>query len=364
MLNYRKGLNQLEKVAQKHQTIPINLSDTWKTDYNISNLDRIVRQYLNQNMSRIKNLETEKAEIEEQLKLVKGRIISLSLQRRVEEISNQIVTIKTAPEVYEKITCGYLSLYKKMGNVIYGPVRIQVIETYLTVIKKFYPHNITRDLGQMVVDKCVEHDVLLEPLQSQEDEFVDDRMYCPICQRVYDGWMDWSKITVVTKKKDYDVIANFEKILDQFEGKVIIDFPQTLWNELDEKVSEKGWKKSQMKKQDVNILLKETNNSNYYPHLPLISFLYCKIPLPDLTRYRSDLIDDYRDYCKVYSTIDKTRGSALNGLFIAWKLLEKRGYNGDLDSFKPSISKQTLAIYDQIWFQACEKLGWEFIPTV
>ena len=364
MLNYRKGLYELEKKAQKHQIVPINLEDTWKTDYNISNLDRIVKQFLNQNMGKIKVLETEKHEFEEQLKLAHGRIASLSLQRKIGEISQEIMSIRLAPENYEKVARGYLDLYKKMGNLIYGPIRIQVIETYLTKIKKFYPHNITRDTGQVITDKCLEHNVLLEPLQEQEDEFVDDRMVCPVCQRVYDGWVDWSKITVASKKKDYDVIANFEKILDQFEGKIIIDVPQTLWRELDAKLLEKDWKKNNLKKADVITLLKETNNSNFYPHLPLIAFLYCKLPLPDLTKYRSHLIDDYREYCKIYGTLDKSRGSALNGLFIAWKLLEKRGYTGELDSFKPSISKQTLEVYDQIWFQACEKLGWDFISTV
>jgi hypothetical protein len=95
-----------------------------------------------------------------------------------------------------------------------------------------------------------------------------------------------------------------------------------------------------------------------------VAYRYCGIPLPNLSAYRNEILNDYEDYCKVYDSLEKDRDSALNGLFVAWKLLERRGYNGALEDFKPSISKPTLISYDKIWSRACEKLDWKFIPTI
>jgi len=223
--------------------------------------------------------------------------------------------------------------------------------------KEFYPHQIVQ-IFEDGRNTCPDDRILLKPFDENDPEMQSDKAFCPKCFKVFDLPPNWERSVMASRKKDYDVQDNFEKIIDQFEGKIQINIPPTTFEEFDEILKTKGWEKEKIVKKDIIYMLKETENSKFYPHSNRVGYLYSGIPLPDLSNYRSKLRIDYEDYIKEYAKLEKDRDSALNGLYVLCRLLQRHGYPAEIDDFKPTISESTLNSYDRIWDQICERLGW------
>jgi hypothetical protein len=121
--------------------------------------------------------------------------------------------------------------------------------------------------------------------------------------------------------------------------------------------------KSKLSRKDIMYLLKDSGHSDLYPHCSKITHIYLGTPLPDLSEYRKDLRTLYHEFFKTYRKIEKNQTSALNALYVLYKLLQKLGYPVEIDDFKPMTSPNTLRQYDEIWRKVCDILEWEFLSS-
>lgn len=345
------------KIADKTKKIELNPTGVWKDDFNIKHMHNTVVQYLDKGLEKIKELEEEKQALEERLKKQCGRILKLTLEEKIISIDAEITKLKTSPEKYKALANDLLKIYKGADKE-YKSLKVMAITNYLEMVKEFYPHHIYRDYDPPDDEKCPydKSDLIIHRGNEDDDN---EESICPTCNRIY-NYSAKRKYVTTSKKKEYDPVGNFIKIMSHVEGEVSIEFPPKLWTDLDEKLSESGKVKEELKRQDIAHFLYASNNLTQFSlHLTAICKIYCNIQPPDFTDIRENIIQDYRAFYDAYSSIEKDIESSLNSLYVLWKLLKRNCYSGNIDDFKPLISPTTLAKYQSYYSSAIEKLGWE-----
>jgi len=351
-------VKSLQKIGERHLDIVTCPMDTWKDDYNINYLHKMVLRYLNSRICKIKLYENEKEALKIQLSKSSGRIVRNSLEEKIKIIDKEIDGIKNSPREYTMLASDYILLYKSVDKE-YKDVKVILIQKYLNMVQSYFPHRIIRDFGTIHDDKCPYDNTELVPYHENDDENEECKAICPKCNKLYDVNLESQKVVVSSKKKEYDPVANFIKIMEHVEGKVSAEFPARLWSELDEKIKEDNRLKKELTRQDVAHYLYATNNlTNFSIHLTLIAKLYCDITPPDFSNIRDEIIEDYKAFYPVYDNIEKELESSLNSLFLLWKLLARNRYSGNIDDFKPLISSTTLSKYQNYYRESADILGW------
>jgi hypothetical protein len=355
--NPSRNYRSLEKVAQKNQIVTNNPVETWREDFDIVGFDKTVQKFLSQNRApRMLSLNKQRVSLDEQLEKARGRVAKLSIEAQIASIDAKIERELQSLTIYQGKAAPFIELYQKMGTSIYGLPRIKVIEGYLRMAFDFYPHRIMREAAMPSETHCPKCLAPFQIFRESDDDNTEEQVTCPKCFVLYD--VSLNTRIVPTKKKEYDSEGNFNRHIDQYEGKINIIIPKTLFSEFDRTLTEKNWKKENLQRKDIITLLRETGYSELYPHASRIGFEYCNIALPDLTTYRSDLLEDYEAFQKVFKIMEKDRESSLNGLVLLFKFLERRGLAETLEDFKDSISDTTLRTYQKIWKEACNRLEW------
>jgi len=347
--DHQKRLKELKAYANKNLDIPINPFEIWSTTYDIKSLDRNVVKYLKNQLENIPQYENKIKDLEEQLKTTITRVKRIGIERQIDELKHKIEDIKNNPTKYKKIASSFIEEYLYVQD---EGKRMIIIEDFLKMVKKFYPHTIIREALITKADYCFSCNIKL--IEGREN------MYCPKCFREYEEREDLQISNV--KTKIHDPINYFEKIIDQVEGKEYVNIPSNYIKLLDSMVEKRGWKKPLNRGQIVELVY-ASSSSEYYSHISQIAYQYAGIPLPDYSNRRSHLLEKYKQFSEIYQDIQKTLISSLNGLFVFFKLLEMEDENLELKDFKASISDQTLSQYDSIWQKACERLGWKYIQT-
>lgn len=357
MLKKKNNLARLMKIADETREIEVNPVDVWKDDYNIKSLHKKVTKYLHSKLPKIKELEEEKEYLEKMLTGRCGRIEKLSIEEKLKFITQEIEKIRTSPERYHSLAKDFLKVYNGADEE-YKSLKTMVISNYLEMIKEFYPHRIHRDFGPIDDEKCPYDGSYLNNYYGNEDGD-DDKSICPTCNKIY-NFATNQKVITTSKKKEYDPVGNFIKIMSHVEGEVSIEFPPKLWEDLDEKLVESGKTKEELKRRDIAHFLYASNNLTQFSlHLTAICKMYCDIPPPDFAEIRDKIIEDYRKFYEAYSSIEKDIESSLNSLYVLWKLLKRNRFSGNTDDFKPLISPTTLAKYESYYSAAIAKLGWD-----
>lgn len=361
MNTFFKSLNALNRIADDNQTIPATVIAKWVTDYDIFGLDRIIRKTLDKEKDRLSALKKDKRDLEALLKGIVITVDKVSVVDSLEIIDKEIKNIEQKPNEYKTLSIDYLETYKYLKEKKISDLMPIVIEEYLQFAKKYYPHQVDRVQEKSRSDICPKCNI---PLNAYEDD-EDDRGYCSKCYVIFEGCFENTKVVHSSRKKDYDPIGNFCKIIAQFCGEVEVEFNKKFWDDFDKKRNDAKLQKEKMSRKDVMDVLKKTpGGADYYIHFTRIAYEYCAIALPDINLFREDVIEDYKIFYPVYDAMEKDRDSALNGLFVLFKLLEKNGYQCCIDDVKPSISEETLRKYDILWKAACTPLEWTYIPSI
>ena len=109
--------------------------------------------------------------------------------------------------------------------------------------------------------------------------------------------------------------------------------------------------------------LNKTNNATYYHVINIICANYWEWTLPDLSKYREQLISDYKATQEVYEEI-KERGSNLNINIRLYCHLKSVGYECDFTDFKMLTTRNALEYHNKMIKIMFEKCNINFYPII
>lgn len=173
-------------------------------------------------------------------------------------------------------------------------------------------------------------------------------------------------------------VNNFMKILDKFEGKTNLMLNNDFIDLLDGYFLDIGLKSGDYyKKLPLTIdgkkkgasrkllwnALEKIGYSQYYDEVSYIANVYWGWALPDLTKYKDQLIKDYQMTQNIWNLIkgDYKRSASLGTQFRLYVQLKAVGYpNSDRDDFKIQDNIESLRLHNECWKIMCEKCNIEY----
>lgn len=173
-------------------------------------------------------------------------------------------------------------------------------------------------------------------------------------------------------------VNNFIKILDKFEGKTNMVINQEFIDNLDRYFIDIGNKKGEYykklpltidgKKQGTSrklmwSALEKSGYSQYYDEVSYIANVYWGWLLPDLTKYKDQMIKDYQMTQNIWNLIksDYKRSASLGTQFRLYVQLKAVGYpNADRDDFKIQDNIESLRLHNECWKIMCEKCNIDY----
>ena len=178
-------------------------------------------------------------------------------------------------------------------------------------------------------------------------------------------------------------ISNFVKILDKFEGKTNLILDSSFMDLLDDyflgiglkkgeeirklELNEEGKKDGTSKKMLWNAL-ESLGYSQYYDETSYIANIYWGWELPDISRYRDQLIKDYQITQNIWNVIksDYKRSASLGTQFRLYVQLMAVGYpKCDRNDFKIQENIESLRLHNECWKIMCEKanIKYHYVTT-
>lgn len=348
-----------------NQIIPSTVSAVWQHDYDIISLDQIIRKYLLQEQKeKLPFYEREKKDLEQSLQFAKGTVEIGSFQYQLEQLHNQLEQLQNNLTIYDQETREILERYRSKKDPNH-------IELYLDIAKKYYPHEICR-LNNNNSKICPDHGHELVSFIRVDDEASDEKRYCPECGRVFIVCEDFRLVTN-DKKREHDILDNFEKCIDLIEGRDPYTLSSDLRKKLDDYLLRQKSKKQnideylqeaklKLTKKMIIQILKDIGESNLRLHAPKILYEYCGIEPPNLSKYRPEIREDGRLYRDAFKAIEnKSRGSSLHSEWVLYKILQRRKFPDlDPEDFRHEMSAVTTREYYHLWEEICRRNGWEF----
>lgn len=377
MLN-RKPKSVLRLVPdQLNQTFPNEITGTYSLDYDIVYGNKIVLHWIQTNKSLKETYEKEIEKIKSRIETLKS-LVEIQLETiRLNDLQNVHKSILENEKRYIEKSPNILAEYtkcKKPPPMIQGKQitlttedhqRLDIIEEWIRLAKKIMPVSLVHETP-VKSSGCV---MCGNPLVHES--FGRYCRQCGVVESYFD--VDGEEDTSDTpKKKDYDLVANFMKIVERHCGcgtqarKVPI-----------EKIKEdvtgycRTYKISieTLTKPKLKEILKITGNNDYYGDVNLIHSCLCGSSLPTVNHNKEIYEKWYIEYLDVFQRMPKDRQSAINGQYLLYKLQELiTGTTPQRDEFNITENESTLEKYEAIWRYVCETKNWPFFsildPTI
>lgn len=203
---------------------------------------------------------------------------------------------------------------------------------------------------------------------------------CPVCNCI-NTYMKPNNYQRDLEKFNYcfdEDVNNFIKILDKFEGKTNIMLDKKFISLLDKYFLDIGMKEADYyKKLDTQLngkkkdtsrkllwnALEKIGYSQYYDEVSYIGNIYWGWSLPDLTKYKDQLIKDYQTTQNVWNSIksDYKRSASLGTQFRLYVQLKAVGYpHADREDFKIQDNIESLRLHNECWKIMCERCNIQY----
>ena len=229
--------------------------------------------------------------------------------------------------------------------------------------------------------KCKACDNNLENLKEDSEGIVT----CPICNCI-NTYMKPNNYQRDLEKFNYcfdEDVNNFIKILDKFEGKTNIMVDNNFIELLDNYFVDIGMGKGSYYKNLDTLLngkkegtsrkllwnaLEKIGYSQYYDEVSYIANVYWGWKLPDLTKYKDQLIKDYQMTQNIWNLIkaDYKRSASLGTQFRLYVQLKAVNYPYmDREDFKIQDNIESLRLHNECWKIMCEKcnIKYHYVTT-
>ncbi len=275
--------------------------------------------------------------------------------------------------------------------------RYELLEEYSQISNekiKRYKNNLTKQNLEDYLDICSRY-IRVERIKnitytfdckgcgrSLEDLKEDSEgvVTCPVCNCI-NTYMKPNNYQRDLEKFNYcfdEDVNNFIKILDKFEGKTNLIITEDFIKLLDNYFLGIGMKgRNYYKKMPLTIdgkkegtsrkllwsALEKIGYSQYYDEVSYISNVYWGWSLPDLTKYKDQLIKDYQMTQNIWNFIkeDYKRSASLGTQFRLYVQLKAVGYPyADRDDFKIQDNIESLRLHNECWKIMCEKCNIDY----
>jgi len=266
----------------------------------------------------------------------------------------------------------------KIENYKKNPTK-EMLEEFLDICSTYI--RIERIKNIDYTFKCKGCKRSLEDLKEDSDGIVT----CPDCNCI-NTYMKPTVYQRDVEKFNYyfdEDINNFVKILDKFEGKTNIILGKDFIDKLDNYFLGIGMKKGSYYKNLKTTLdgkkegtsrkflwnaLEKLGFSQYYDEVSYISNIYWGWNLPDLTRYKDQLIRDYQVSQAVWNLIktDYKRSASLGTQFRLYVQLKAVDYpNAKREDFKIQENIESLRLHNECWKIMCERcnIKYHYVTT-
>lgn len=164
----------------------------------------------------------------------------------------------------------------------------------------------------------------------------------------------------------YKRINHFNEWLSQFQAKESTEIPKEVYDSILEETKKMRIKDLRILTPDkIKRILKKLRLNKYYEHIPHIINKLNRLPPPILSRkmenkMRSMFVEIQLVFAEV---CPPTRRNFLSYSYVLHKICELL----ELDEFLPCFpllkSREKLNTQDRIWFDICEVLGYQYIPS-
>jgi len=177
-----------------------------------------------------------------------------------------------------------------------------------------------------------------------------------------DGNIPQENTNIAYKKQ-----THLKEWLDQIQGKERTDIPNDILKKIINQIKVEGIKdiKTLTNKQLKNIL-KELKLAKYYEHIPYILITIGGKKPPNIDQNVIEKLEKmFNEILRVFKTIKKKeRNNFISYSYVLHKCAELIGEDDLLQYFPLLKSDSKLMIIDKYWEQCCEKLKYEFIPSI
>lgn len=402
-----KTIGSLENTSQKiladAEKPPDHVVDVYTDDYNILELDEIIRRRFAYN---------QKSKLEECQRRLAMEKLTLSrpcngvelktAQANIKQFESEIAALTSSRDLikYQAESHELLELYKEIGTkrkvISFRQVNKEVkkddddefrhliIARYLEVARKYIPLDVTREVAHN--DNCPGCNEPLEEVAIDDDTIVQCCAPCGVLKYS----LTRSNVSGESTKSNnnmYDDQENFQKALRRYQGKQQNTIPESLYDELDdyfrsydlptseevlaEPVNERGTRGKTTREQMYRALL-AIRKMAYYEDVSLLGNLYWGWVLPDVSHLEDQVLEDYSKTQRIYETLEKSkRKSNLNIQYRLFKHLEMRKHKCHIDDFKMVKTRDILEYHDAMWKKIIEKAkemypddGFVFIATI
>jgi hypothetical protein len=216
---------------------------------------------------------------------------------------------------------------------------------------------------------------------STEFSNIDNIQICETCgaeklkYSTQTNYKDVERINLSPKYK-YKKSVHFRDTVNQYQGKQNKKINQKVYDDLETEfykhnlIEPRGTKTfheqhKKITKEHVYTFLSETGHNKYYEDINLIYRYFTGNPCPDISHLENELFSDFDKVAGVYKTLtDIDRTNFLNGQYVLYQLLRRRGVSVRESDFDILKTRERLSEHDDIWMRICVVLEWTFRPTV
>jgi len=364
----------------------IHVRDTFTDDYDILLIHRkIIKKLEAEKHAKIPKLQKDIARLEGLSLLAKKPIDKYRYTDKIKELDKQRSNLEHDVKVneYRSSTESLLEIYSKTHESkdhVEIQRRIDVIEEYIRISNKYAKIEVVRILPEYTLcDNC---GFDLKDVDAGEDNII-----CPHCETIIRKYVDsrevyneYSDNTISSSSGSVtgDDSRNFRDTLKRFQGKEVVNIPQTLYDALDKYFHDinfydgeyfremgnlpNGTKQGTSKK-IMSEALKKTGYSSYYENETYICSKYWGWILSDLSRYEDIIIELYFQFQSCYQNFKGfDRKSSLATQVILWLILFNLDIPCSRGDFRLVEIDKTVTFYRQILEECTKKLGWKNIP--
>jgi hypothetical protein len=388
--NVKKCSSNIKEEGVTIFDIPTKIEATYKDNYNILNIDDIIRKKLRQEKyTELDILKLKYKNLEDQTNYPQNYVTRETTINNMMKIKKEIELIEEGGKLteYHNKVNDLISAYKKFNGLIKTvsfeisnnddaddeinndeekfEVRNNIIERYLEIAANYIEINIVK-ISNFKKEICHGCGTSLSKISPNEDGVV----RCP-----NQGCQTENIILVqpriinegVYNNNAPESIDNFLKAFMYYQGLQNVKLSENLFSKLDEHFRKiKKPIGDEIKKLPLNsrgmrgdtdhkmmwTALSSIGFSEYFKHSNYICNIYWGWVLPNVMHFRETIINHYNITQQIYNKIpveERGRDSSLGVPYRLWKHLQLVGHKCYMDEFRIVASRESLNCHDRLW---------------
>ena len=155
----------------------------------------------------------------------------------------------------------------------------------------------------------------------------------------------------IHSKNTYTPASYFKKCIERYLGLQTCNIPDSIYDAL---------KDTEITRSTILKCLKELKYVKHYKNVHKIYFDLAGQMIDDIGYLEHTLVQDYREFTRVYNTLDIDRKNFLNAQYMLYRLLERRRHVCNLENFNLPKTQMSRTFHDKVCKRVFETLGWDF----